>query len=190
MWHVPNWIPVLLLACLCVGSGCDRGAEVDERGLWYPTEAFVGSDASSARDRARPQMEATALDGDTASLRDVTGPTLVNLWATWCAPCKAEMPLLGEIHDEWSDRGLRMIGLSVEGEEARETIETYVETNEMPFEVWFAPRREPLSTFGASAVPATFLYDGGGRLVWSHDGRIEREDLKDLERSVRAVVDG
>jgi thiol-disulfide isomerase/thioredoxin len=160
----------------------------------YPEGTLTGSSADTGGGGAggeeprRPDVRATSVDGETVSLGDVDGPALVNLWATWCAPCKAEMPLLETVQNEWTDRGLRMIGLSVEGENAADKIETFVANNEEPFEVWYAPEREPLSTFGADAVPATYLYDSDGTVVWSHDGRIEEGELAALQDEIAGLV--
>lgn len=164
------------------------------RAKWYPEGTLSGSSSDSdggaggAEEPGRPNVRARSVDGETVSLGEVEGPALVNLWATWCAPCRAEMPLLEKVQNEWSDRGLRMIGLSVESEDASDKIEEFVANNEMPFEVWYAPEQEPLSTFGAGAVPATYLYDSDGAVVWSHDGRIEEEELGELQEEVAAVV--
>ena len=123
-----------------------------------------------------PEFEARGLGTDeTVQLEPTGDPTLVNLWATWCAPCRDELPVLQKVADRWGSKGLRMIGLSVEERDQRGTIADFVDARSMPFDVWFAPDTPALSAFGADAVPATFVYDRDGILIWSHDGAFTDE---------------
>lgn len=147
-----------------------------------------GGDSSGSADSI-PSLKASTLEEPEVNLEDRDGPLLVNLWATWCAPCRAEMPLLQKVNDRWSSEEFTMIGLSVEGEKSRDKIEEFVANNEVPFEVWFAPERDPLVTFGAGAVPATYVYNPEGELVWSHDGAIEEEELGELQEKVASLVE-
>jgi thiol-disulfide isomerase/thioredoxin len=135
--------------------------------------------------RARPFENS---DAEPVALSTESTPTLVNLWATWCAPCIAEMPRLAELRDEWSRDELRMIGISVQGPKSRSKLESFRNEHDVPFDVWYAPRPNPLQAFGATAVPATYVYDAAGQLQWSHDGAIETEQLKELKQVVRGLV--
>lgn len=128
-----------------------------------------------------PELEAQTLDGETVELAASGEATLVNLWATWCAPCIAELPEFEKLKSEWGSKGLRLVGLSIESEDARDKIEGFVDEREPPFEVRFGPNNDPLRVFGAESVPATFLYDADGKLVWSHGSMIEEQERETLE---------
>jgi thiol-disulfide isomerase/thioredoxin len=128
-----------------------------------------------------PEIGARELASDrTTELAPGDAYTLVNLWATWCAPCREELPILRRAADRWGGDGLRMIGLSVEGHGERSTIREFVDRREMPFEVWYAPDAPPVETFGADGVPATYVYDSDGRVVWSHDGALGEDQLAEI----------
>ena len=150
-----------------VGSGEATGSKERE------------GDGSSADEM--PEIDARELVSDrTTELASGDAHTLVNLWATWCAPCREELPILRRAADRWRGEGLRMIGLSVEGHGERSTIRKFADQREMPFEVWYAPDAPPVETFGADGVPATYVYDSDGRLVWSHDGVLGDDQLAEI----------
>ena len=136
-----------------------------------------------------PELAATNLAGEAVTLKPDAEATLVNLWATWCAPCIAEMPLLAKVGDKWKPEGLRMIGISVEGKKSREKIEKFVDEGDVPFEVWYAPEKNPLDVLGDSSVPASFLYDGDGKLVWSHASMLEEKHADGLHAAIGKLLD-
>jgi thiol-disulfide isomerase/thioredoxin len=193
-----RWGSAVLIAVVSFGlTGCDRGGEetkqeVRERGS-------AASDGDSGDDREQsdgdresatgpaepgspvPDLEVETLDGETVELEASGEATLVNLWATWCAPCIAELPEFEKLESSWGSKGLRLVGLSIESSDARDKIEKFVDERDPPFEVRFAPGRDPLRAFRAGSVPATFLYDADGELVWSHGSMIEKKERKNLE---------
>ena len=78
-------------------SGCSAGSEL--------SEAQVGNLA--------PDFQLDNLDGKPVALSDLKGkPVLLNFWATWCPPCRDEMPYIQEIYDEWSDEGLVVLAIN------------------------------------------------------------------------------
>jgi thiol-disulfide isomerase/thioredoxin len=92
---------------------------------------------------------------------------LVNLWATWCPPCVAEMPLLEGFHQEYSGDGLSLIGVNA-GEE-RPTVLNFIEQSEITFPIWFDPQEESIKSFQTFTLPTTVVIDREGdiRYRWS-----------------------
>ncbi len=114
-----------------------------------------------------------------ASLRG--RPVLVNLWASWCEPCQAEVPTLAKLHR----RGLQVVGISVDPK--AETARRTVTSERMPYAVWHDPGNRSSAVFGAPALPASFLLDARGRLMWSSQGALAEGD-PGLEAALRRAA--
>ena len=110
-------------------------------------------------------LSLTGLDGEAISLE---GPVLVALWATWCPPCREELALLQQLHEE----GVPVVAISVD--EARAEDKVRAMTAELTLPVAHAP--EAASALGLTAVPATYLLDEEGDLIWSSFGVLKEED--------------
>ena len=100
----------LVIGCLDVGSG-------------LPSVPRTGDMA--------PEFQAKSMDtGQAISLEDFRGqPVLVNLWATWCIPCRVETPFLQETYLKHKDQGLRILGISVDSPGSEDIIKTFLEDN-------------------------------------------------------------
>ena len=124
-----------------------------------------------------PEYGATSLARDTISLADLRGKVvLLNVWATWCPPCREEIPALQKIHERYSAQGLEVVGVSVDapGEEA--AVGAFVRSYGMTYPVWLDPGDKVSSTFRLTGVPSTFLIGRDGTLLWKHLGPIAEDD--------------
>lgn len=110
---------------------------------------------------ALPEFALTALDGARLSRSDLAGRVvLVELWATWCPPCRSTLGWLGELKKRYGDR-LAVVTLAVESEEA--AVRKIVKELDLPF-VWALGTPELVRAFGdVSAVPTLLLFDGEGK---------------------------
>ncbi|ANU07395.1 TlpA family protein disulfide reductase [Paraurantiacibacter namhicola] len=114
-----------------------------------------------------PDVTVTAPDGTTLALRETAGqPVLLNLWATWCAPCVHEMPLLDELAGEL-DGQVRVLTVS-EDMKGAEAVEPFFAERNLPnLPMWMDERNDLAFAFGGGAsLPLTVLYDAQGREVW------------------------
>lgn len=109
----------------------------------------------------------TTLNGDVLSVRDLRDRVvLVDVWATWCAPCLAEMPTLKQLHNRHGD-ALRIVGVNVDSLPRRD-LRQWLARKDITWPQLFDGRglRGPLSTrLKVDALPRSFLYDAEGRLV-------------------------
>ncbi len=141
-----------------------------------PTEAVVS--AIPARvDFAAPEIKLNDLQGQTASLEDYRGKVvLLNNWATWCPPCKAEMPTLEAYYQDHQKEGFSIIGIEA-GEPAAE-VSQFVKDYHLSFPIWLDPANQSLDAFKTDALPSSFVIDKNGkvRLAWS--GPISKEMLE------------
>jgi len=108
------------------------------------------------------------LDGKAVSPEELKGkPLFLNVWATWCGPCRLEMPSMAELYREMSPRGLQMIAVT---DEDAETVRAFLAKNRYPFTVLLDPENTLSGRFDISAIPTTFIVDDEGRLAYRHVG--------------------
>jgi peroxiredoxin len=111
-----------------------------------------------------PDIELSDLTGRPARLRDFRGRVvLLNFWATWCAPCREEMPALQVLAQELGPQGLAVVGVNVK--EPRAQIEAFVREHGIRFPVLLDADGRAGQTYQVFALPATFVVDRRGSLV-------------------------
>ena len=155
--------------------------------------ACVG-DHESARapeiGKPAPSYRAVSLSGDSVSLQQSRGRVvLLNVWATWCHPCREEIPVLQALHERYGARGLDLVGVSVDARGEEDTIREFAADFRMTYPLWLDPDERVQSTFFAIGVPATFLIDRGGVLRWRHVGPVRATDSSLVRAIERALGD-
>jgi len=123
-----------------------------------------------------------ALDGSTVSLEQLKGKVVfLNIWATWCGPCRQEMPSMETLYDELrTNRDFVMLAVS-QDTKGRLVVAPYVEKNGYHFKVLLDPENQVGEAYDVSGVPETFIIDREGRIVAHHMGAFDwsRPDVKD-----------
>ena len=124
-----------------------------------------------------PNYSATSLAGDTVSLVGQRGKVvLLNVWATWCHPCRTEIPELRALHERYRDRGLSLVGVSVDAAGTDTEIRAFMNEFKMTYDVWRDPDDRISAQFLLVGVPGTFLIDKGGVIRWKKVGAIAPGD--------------
>ena len=150
-------------------TACDPGEPRDPGAGDRPDAARPGAPA--------PALETLTLEGDSPALSDLHGAVaLVNVWATWCAPCRKEVPELQSLHETYADAGLRVIGVSVDSRSAEAEIRRFMETFGITYDIWWDPDQTAVTAFHATGVPLTVLIDATGHVAWRHLGPFRRGD--------------
>lgn len=163
------WLLVALLAATACGTGEENDDGEAAARTAEASEALEPEDA--------PPFEAVTLDEDPVSLADLRGEVvLLNVWATWCTPCRQEIPELQALHEEHADHGLRVVGVTVDSRSAKDEIARFIDQFGMTYDVWWDPDQTAVSAFGAMGVPLTVLIDREGRITWRHMGAFQRGD--------------
>lgn len=115
-----------------------------------------------------PQIQLTALDGRLVNLADYKGQVvLLNNWAIWCPPCKAEMPVLQAYYDKYKEQDFTII--AIEAGEAPEDVQAFVKQYQLTFPVWPDPEQQAMQAFQAFNLPNSYVIDRTGvvRLAWT-----------------------
>jgi len=124
-----------------------------------------------------PDVQLTDLNNKAVALADFKGQVvLYNAWATWCPPCKEEMPTLEAYFEAHQKDGLMIV--AIEDGEPAEEVAAFVKTYGLSFAVWPDPKWVATTAFKTNSLPTSFVIDRGGtvRLTWR--GAISRETLE------------
>ncbi len=129
-------------------------------------------------DKPAPELDLVDLSGDSVSLDDLAGQVVfVNHWATWCPPCRAEMPELEAYYQAHREEGFTLVAINA-GEPA-EDVKPFVEELDLSFPVWVDPQGEAMRAFGVSGLPTSFVIDGSGTIVQAWPGAVTLEQLEE-----------
>lgn len=149
---------------------------------WGATLALAVA-ACTPADAARvgapaPAFTATTLAGDSVSLASYRGaPVLLNLWATWCEPCRRETPYLQALQERYRAQGLVVVGVSVDPRDALTDVRRFVDEFGVSYPVLADPEMRALERFDPPGLPATFLLDREGLVRRVISGPVEPGDV-------------
>lgn len=152
------------LILLLAGCGGDRSGNLP------PNVSEVTQ--VTARDGKSPAFSWKGPDGSTVRFDEFRGKvTLVNFWATWCAPCKKELPDLIELHSKYADRGLKIIGISTDRTpNATQLVADFVTQHSIPYQVVMSTEEMETAFGNVRMMPTSFLIDADGNVIRSFVG--------------------
>jgi peroxiredoxin len=145
------------------------------------------SDAALDVGSAMPDYSATALDGskfELASHRDKV--VLLNIWATWCGPCRYEIPELQTLQSKYGARGFEVVGISVD-ESGVDSVKQFVAANKMTYPIAIDAEGRIAGMFQTSVLPTSVIVDRSGRVVWKKYGAIEPND-DELRKAIEKAL--
>lgn len=128
------------------------------------------------------------VDGKEIALSELRGDNVLflNLWATWCGPCRAEMPAMATLYQKLKDKGLTMVAVS---DEDTQTVRDYLQENSYPFTILVDSDNVLGERFEVYAIPTTLVLDNQGRLVRRHTGADEWDSPEMIERFRQLVAE-
>ena len=159
---------ILLLGAAIVlnGGRVDRSEEIDPLVL-PPVEL----------DKPAPELSLYDLDGNLVSLSDFKGQVvLLNNWATWCPPCRQEMPEFQAYFDEYEEMGFQIV--AVEAGQPKNEVRAFVEAEGLEFTILLDPDTSSMRAFQQSSLPNSFVIDQQGNIRLSWIGAINRPTLE------------
>lgn len=173
---------VLALIAMLIGAG------------WLVRDRFLPVEVGTSA----PEFTAYELDGTPISLADLEGEVvLLNIWATWCPPCREEMPSMQRLHDELGPEGLRIVAVSIDaapgevdaGGRSGGDVEEFVNRMGLRFDIWHDPSGRIQQTYRTTGVPESFLIDRDGSIVKKVLGATEWDSEANVEL-IRRLLQG
>ncbi len=161
---------MLLLVALLVWGTAQTGGKQGKPGV-NDTFGEVAVTAAPAKD-----LSLTALDGTVLRLSDLRGKVImIDFWASWCAPCVAEGPMLAEAYREWSERGVEFIGVAIWDE--RPAIAEFIAQNRVGYPSAVDANGSTAINYGVKGIPEKFFIAGDGMLAKKVIGPMTRAKL-------------
>lgn len=158
--------PALAVAGLIALSGCE-------------SSGVVSAAVQKEKDR-KPAPDFTLKDGmgRAVKLSDYKGKVvLLNFWATWCGPCKIEIPWLVEFEQTFKDQGFAVLGVAMD-EEGWEVVKPYVERSKINYRVLIGDDMTAQKYGGVDSLPTSFMLDREGRIANTHVGLVSKSSIQ------------
>ena len=134
-----------------------------------------------------PPYQTPSLDGKQFDLAAQKGTVvLLNLWATWCQPCRFEIPELEKMQKEYSSRGLKVVGVSLD-DTGVDGVKAFVKEQKMTYPIALDPEGKIANMLQTSILPTTVLIDKSGKIVWKQYGAVSSND-ESLQKALTAAL--
>jgi thiol-disulfide isomerase/thioredoxin len=174
-----RFVPAFLVA---VGlAACGMGTRPDGR-----APAGATSDGSSGPAREAPDFALRDLGGQLVRLSDFQGQVrLVDFWATWCAPCREEIPVFNELQREYGERGFKLLAIAMD-DAPEQVVPVFARRHGISYSVLFGTEEVAEAYGPILGYPTKFLVDRQGRIVGSFIGPVPKSVLAERIRALLA----
>jgi thiol-disulfide isomerase/thioredoxin len=173
-------IAFIVVALVAAGLGVYFGA-------WH-TESKLPF-ARATRPKPVPELRFDDAEGKTRTLADFRGKVvLLNLWATWCEPCREEMPALDRLQAKLGGERFHVVALSVDQQGPAIARKFYAQVGIKALALYIDPTAKAAFTLDAAGLPATLLVDRQGREIGRHVGAVKWDDPQVVQRLRRAIA--
>ena len=150
-------------------------------------EGKKGSERA-ALNEAAPRVTGKTLEGEYVALGDHAGKVvLLNVWATWCKPCRQELPELERLHRELGPEGLQVLAFSVDSPRAEPQVRKLAADLKLTFPIVLDPANSSVKAYGVNGYPTSFIIGRDGQIRWRRDGMIRKGD-EELAEQLRAAL--
>jgi cytochrome c biogenesis protein CcmG, thiol:disulfide interchange protein DsbE len=136
---------------------------------------------------AMPAYTARMLDGKLFDIAGERGTVVfLNLWATWCGPCRYEIPELQSMHQKFASRGFKVVGVSLD-DTGIDGVKQFVTQHGMTYPIAYDPDGKIASIFQSSVLPTSVIIDRSGHVVWKRFGVVSMEDASLMQALNKAL---
>ena len=145
------------------------------------------SNSSVENVRPAPQFSLANLDGKNVSLKDFADKVMVvDFWATWCGPCREEIPHLNKLYENYRGKGLVVVGISMDAE-GPEVVKQFAKELRMEYPVVMGNENVQQDFGGIVGLPTTFIIDRKGNIVKKYTG-YQPAIMQDMEQTIKELM--
>ena len=163
-----------LSAYLSSDANARSGRACSAFGLLAATPGLRPAASEGSGTKAAPEWQLKDLDGKPVKLSDFNGKVVIlNFWATWCPPCRKEIPTFVSLQKQYGDKGLVVIGVSLD-EKGPVAVKPFVSKMAINYPIVMGDPKTAADYGGIAVVPTTFVIDRNGKIAAEHQGDAER----------------
>jgi peroxiredoxin len=145
---------------------------------------MMGQGAAPEVGDSAPSFALTTLAGEKSRLADLQGKAVVlNFWATWCEPCRREMPAMQTMYEKYKEQGLEIVAVNMA--ETEIAVSAFAQQYGFTFPIWMDKEQEAVQLYGIGPIPTTFFIDATGMIRQKATGSLE---LSQLEQYIRSIL--
>jgi len=115
------------------------------------------------------------------------GPIAIAFWATWCKPCRKELPALEKVYEKYKDNGLTILAISIDSPRSMSKVKNFVKKSDLPYEFLVDPNGEQSTKLQVKDIPYTLLANKSGEIIYTHRGYREGDE-KELDEKIAELI--
>ncbi len=148
----------------------------------------IGGDLNKLPSATLKKLNGSKINSNTFS--NDGKPIIISFWATWCKPCKKELDAIAENYPEWvKESGVKLIAISIDDAKTSGKVVTDVKLKGWEYEIYIDENQDFKRAMNVNNVPHTFIINGNGEIVWSHNSYSDGdEDV--LYENIKALIKG
>jgi cytochrome c biogenesis protein CcmG/thiol:disulfide interchange protein DsbE len=157
--------------------------------------AVLAMSAANAQDKTRklPSVMVETTTGKKVNVNTFNNdgkPFVINFWATWCSPCKRELNTIAEVYEDWvEETGVKIIAVSIDDARNKHKVAPYADLKGWEYELYIDPNSDLARALNVNNPPQTFVCNGAGEIVWSHNGYVDGDEEELLDQIKKALGD-
>jgi peroxiredoxin len=186
-WMKKSMIAILFLIGLVVYGGYDYYSKSSSETGQAAETGGVNLEKGIQKGQLAPDFSLTDLKGNPVHLSDFKGKkVMVNFWATWCPPCRVEMPHMQKFYEDYKSKDVVIVGVNLTPTEERlDSVQTFVDDQLLTFPIVLDKEGSIMQTYQVVAYPTTYLLDSNGVVREKFQGAINYDIMKDAVSKIK-----
>jgi len=142
-----------------------------------------------AQDNVLPKVKIKDQRNRQVSVQEIAGDklTLLNFWATYCVPCRKEMPLLNALHEKYEDDNVQVVGIAIDDSRTVSRVKPLIKSLKLDYPVYLDTEQKLYKHFNTKAMPFSILVAPGGAVIWEHTGYVPGDEYE-MEEQIKAFL--